>query len=753
MSHRFAAVICVAWMLLPWVIAVALGALAFGMTPGRWLQEHFLVIALLLIATALALSVWVGLRWARGLASLALTSHALAQGRAEHRAPSDLPLPLKAIANHLNDVARVMSHTREQNTELIEQSTRRLKTEQRRLQSLNDEMRTAMLQTQIAAQSQSDLFANLSHELRTPLTGILGYADLLRRSALDPEQEQYLDTLDKSARGLLTMINDLLDWSRIESGRLRLNDERFDVHEVLENVTTLLAPLAYQKDLELVRIVYHDVPRWLLGDAQRLRQIITNLISNAIKFTETGEVVIRVMQGDQDERHVWLDFAVQDTGVGISDTVQARLFQPFQQAGHSQGGSGLGLSISRRLAEMMGGEIRLESAPGEGSTFNVRLPFRVASKAHDPAPDWRMRGSTVWLLEPHPTARLALTHWLSFWGIEVVSFDNARRLAERLEIAQGLPTLVIVGFHTHEIESLHPVLARCGDRNPPLLALVASSSLDIQLRLRALGAAACLPKCTDHQALLQTLVDLSTQTASPRPLARRRALIADNNLSNLRYLSLLAVELGLDVLEARDGEQALALYREQQPEFVLLDARMPKLTGPECARAIREMAVQPAPRIIAVSAHLEPDERRAFLDAGADQVLLKPFDERQLLNALRPAPTRQSSPSSRLLGEDPEMLALLQEELPLQMAELDAALKAGDLALARDAAHQLRGTAAFYHLSALREATNALEDRLRAIDDTAAASAAAQSVRHAINTALTQIEQRLSEQDHPMDSH
>ena len=746
MKSRLTPAICIFWMIQPWLLAGLLVTLLRWLAPGTWLSDDPLRLLLLGAALTLAFSVWMGLHLARGLGQLAQAGRALAQGRVEQRAPSDLPAPLAAVALHLNQIARAMSQTQDHHNQLMQQSTTRLKSEHARLQSLNSDMRAALLHTQSAAESQSALFANLSHELRTPLTGILGYADLLRRSALDPEQEQYLETLDRSARGLLAMVNDLLDWSRIESGRLHLNEERFDIHEVVENVTTLLAPLAYQKDLELVRIVDHDVPRGLSGDAQRLRQILTNLLSNAIKFTDVGEVVVRVTQGNPSERHVWLNLSVQDTGVGISPAVQARLFQPFQQAGHSQGGSGLGLSISRRLAEMMGGEITLESALGKGAHFCARLPFRAAARADDPGPDGRMRGRRVWLFEPHPTARLALTHWLSFWGVDVVDFDTPQHLAERLEIAQGLPSLVIVGLAPQQVESLRAVLQHCGDRKPPLLALVASASLDLQLRLRALGAAACLAKSVDHQALLQVLVDLSTQTASPRPLARRRALIADNNLSNLRYLALLAVELGLDVLEAHDGEQALALYREHRVEFVLLDARMPRLDGPGCARAIRAVAEHGAqPRIIAVSAHLEPDERRAFLDAGADQILLKPFDERQLLHALRPTPARHGTPSSRLLGTDPDMLALLREELPLQLAELEAACAAASLETAREAAHQLRGTAAFYHLGTLRDATHQLETRLRAVSHTGHAQAECEAVQQAIASALTEIDSRLAE--------
>ena len=246
-----------------------------------------------------------------------------------------------------------------------------------RMDALWPELRRALAETQDSARAQSELFSNLSHELRTPLTAILGYADLLRRSGLNEEQGQQLNTLDKSARALLSMINDLLDWSRIEAGHLRLNQESFSLQDTVEDTTALLAPLAYEKALELVQIVYHDVPQRLAGDGPRLRQILTNLISNAIKFTENGEVVVRVMREREEGDRVWLRFAVSDTGIGIVPEQQRRLFQPFHQVGRSsRGGSGLGLSITRRLAELMGGRVELESTPGQGSVFSAVLPFQ-----------------------------------------------------------------------------------------------------------------------------------------------------------------------------------------------------------------------------------------------------------------------------------------------------------------------------------------------------------------------------------------
>lgn len=737
------------WLGLPlaW-LSLAGGFLLTQVLPPPWPWMIWLPL-LLLWGGAAALLVLAARRFAVPLAELAQVAHHIAQGRVEQRAASDLPPPLRPLAEALNNVGRILVQLRDHQEALVLQTTSRLKADQAHLQQMNSEMRRALLSTQAAAQTQSELFANLSHELRTPLTGIMGYADLLRRSKLDPEQEQYLETLDKSARGLLSMINDLLDWSRIEAGRLKLHEEQFEIHEVVEDVTTLLAPLAYQKDLELVRIVYHDVPTWLSGDPQRLRQVLTNLVSNAIKFTERGEVVLRVMRERDDERGIWLRFSVADTGVGISPEQQARLFQPFQQAGSTRGaalGSGLGLSISRKLATLMGGEIELDSTPRRGSVFSAVLPLRLPADPPKLAPDRRLAEQTVWVLEPHRTAGLALTHWLTFWGLEVVSFDSAEALERRLALAHPLPAAVVVGLHPREVEALRPVLNLCAERRPPLLALVASASLDVQLRLRALGAAACLSKSTGRQALLQTLVELTGRENTARPLSGQRAVIADNNLANLRYLALLCVELGLEVNEAQDGEQALALWETHQPAYVLLDARMPRLDGASCARRIRASEhPDRRPRIIAVSAHLEPEERSQFLKAGADHILLKPFDERQLLAALRPGDRLRRPPNSQVLEQDPEMLQLLAEELPLQMAELDQTFERQDLSAARDAAHQLRGTAAFYHLAALSQCAAALEERLTRVRVPDEAETERKAIREAVAAAREDIQQRLQQ--------
>ncbi len=685
---------------------------------------------------------------------LLAAARAIADGRGPVRAPDELPGSAGDLAQILNRLGQQLNQLRGQFDERLNRATARLRQERDQQSEQLQQLRTSAGQVQTEARAQSELLSSLSHELRTPLTAILGYSDLLRRSGLNADQAQQLETLDKSARALLAMINDLLDWSRIEAGRLRLNEDGFDIHDVIEDTLTLLAPLAYSKDLELVRIVYHDVPQQLRGDAQRLRQILTNLLSNAIKFTDSGEIVLRVMQERETGDRCILRFSVTDTGIGISPEQQARLFQPYRQIGIGNGGSGLGLSITRKLCELMGGDIRLQSDLGKGSTFSVSLPFKLAAeaasiRAHDP----QLAERSLWLHEPHATSRLALTHWLEFWGLRVRSFDTAETLVTALKQASGgsRPDLVLLGLKPQAASDpvIVSLLDLCRDRPPPLLALVASAALPVQEALRVAGARACHAKSISRTRLHDELVRLLTPTGhseqSPPPaLQGQRAVVADNNAVNRRWLAMLCTELGLEVTAVADGQQAFDAWQRDRPEIVLLDARMPVLDGLGCARRIRakEAGGTQRSRILAVSAHLEPEERRAFVEAGADDILIKPFDEEQLLRVLAPVPVAAARNAAKLAA-DPELLALLREELPLQFGDLESAIQARNLEAARDAAHTLRGTAAFYHLASLRQTAATLESALKqanAVQTGPALRRELENVRRAVDDTLNAIQ-------------
>lgn len=701
------------WLFMPVLIgfAVALLSMATGYLPPIDMQILTICVSIWLLTIAIGA---IGmLHIGRPLRELLRVARALAQGRMDTRASEKMWGTTGQLAEQINTLGKQLTYHRDHIDGIVVQMTSHLRQDQQRLQSLNLELSHALAESRRAARTQEELFSNLSHELRTPLTAILGYTDLIQRSGLNREQETHIATVAKSARGMLGMINDLLDWSRIEAGQLQLNEDTFDINESIEDVTALLAPLAYDKDLELVRIVYHDVPPQLRGDPQRLRQILTNLLSNAIKFTAKGSVVVRVSRERDEKDRIWIKFSVTDTGAGISPEQQNHLFQAFHQASGTVGGSGLGLSITRRLAELMGGSVAMESVVGEGSTFSVILPFSLTEASLAPSSaDPHLRERQVWLVEPHATARLALTHWLEFWGMHVRNFESVCDLNSAL--AGRGPDVVIVGMkeQDHDDPDYLALFQRCTWRRPPLLALIASASIDMHARVREAGAANCLPKSVSQLGLYRELISLtSLKPAQQQPLAGRRVLIADNNAVNRRYIATLCEELALVVQEAVDGREALRQWRHAGAEYVLLDARMPEIDGLNCLRAIRAETVAGSPRsrVIVISAHVGPDERKAFFAAGADGVLLKPFDGRELLRTLAPQLVAPPPPVSAMLTADPEMLVLLREELPIQIRELEEALYKKDLAASRDAAHQLRGTAAFYHLTTLKQVTAAFD--------------------------------------------
>lgn len=704
------------WALLP-PLPPLLGTLLVWLFAPVDMPGWIVALGLIAVAAGFALSA-LGL-YRIGLAQqrLAAVARDIANGRTEQRAPP-FHGSTAQIAEHLNTLGRQLTHHRDHLETLVMQTTTRLRLDQERLQELNTHLRESLQSAQGTARQQSELFANLSHELRTPLTAILGFAELLRKSGLSAEQNEYVDTQDKAARGLLGMLNDLLDWSRIEAGGLSLQEERFDLADAVEDTIAMLAPLAYEKSLELVHIVYHDVPTRLLGDAQRLRQILTNLLSNAIKFTERGEVVLRVMKERESGDRIWLRCTITDSGIGLSAVQRSQLFEPYRQfsAGRSQTGSGLGLTIVKKLVELMSGEITVDSQPGHGSTFGVLLELKS-----DPAsaPEWaRLRRRRIWLLESHATAQLALAHSLEFWGMEVRAFDSAAGLRQRLEDAHApnRPEVIIAGFKPEDLSdaAVRELATRCMDGEPPLLALLASVSPLVQAEAIDIGAARALPKSISRLRLYRELCEL-TRTEKPVPaLAGKRLLIADNNAANLRYLVALARELGASAVEASNGREALGLWQRAPCDYALLDLRMPELDGAATIREIRagEPAGQRA-RLVAMSAWLDGGERDELLEAGADEVLRKPFDESQLLRALTPgAPNADTTSAPLRLVGDPELVALLEEELPMLLAQMEEAFAVGDAVTARAAAHTLNGVAAFYHLASLKRLASEMEENL-----------------------------------------
>ncbi len=396
--------------------------------------------SLLLIAAGLGVTALLALRMSRAInAPLELISQGVAQlkeGRMETRLPPMGSNELDELASGINRMAETLQSAQEEMQHNIDQATEDVRQNLETIEIQNIELDLARKEALEASRIKSEFLANMSHEIRTPLNGILGFTNLLQKSELSPRQQDYLTTIQKSAESLLGIINEILDFSKIEAGKLVLENLPFNLRDLIQDALTMLAPAAHEKQLELVSLVYRDTPIQLQGDPQRLKQILTNLVGNAIKFTQGGTVAVRAMLEDESDDRAQLRISVQDTGIGLSEEDQQALFKAFSQADNSlsrqAGGTGLGLVISKRLIEQMGGEIGVDSTPGEGAEFWISLSLpKSRDDNEEPGASWAA-GQRVALLEPQELTRRSLHHQLTDFGLEVSEFADLDSLQESL---------------------------------------------------------------------------------------------------------------------------------------------------------------------------------------------------------------------------------------------------------------------------------------------------------------------------------
>ncbi|MBK4785120.1 MAG: two-component sensor histidine kinase BarA [Pantoea sp. Pent] len=673
--------------------------------------------------------------------NMVTTVDRIRRGQLDSRVDGYMLGELSILKNGINAMAMSLTAYHEEMQQNIDQATYDLRETHEQLEIQNVELDLAKKRAQEAARIKSEFLANMSHELRTPLNGVIGFTRQMLKTGLSTNQRDYMSTIERSANNLLSIINDVLDFSKLEAGKLVLESIPFPLRATLDETLVLLAPSAHEKGLEITVCLEKQVPDNVIGDLLRLQQILINLIGNAIKFTERGHIDLRVELRHLSITRAELEIQVYDTGIGISEQQQSQLFQAFRQADASisrrQGGTGLGLVITQKLVHEMGGEIAFHSRQSQGSTFWVQVHLDLNPNAPAiPRMLDDLHATPLAYIEPHPAVAKAVQEMLSITPLQVQHFASLDDLpdAHFPLLLMGLPV-----SDPHPATLSDALIGRLRAHADSVLLALPSEMMLFADDLRARGIAGCIAKPVSLTRLLPMLLDLNMRHSDAAPRGVRQPLTVmavDDNPANLMLIGALLEEQVQNIILCDNASQAIHQARQQRLDVILMDIQMPDIDGIRASEIIRSLPQHASTPIIAVTAHALDGEREQLIAAGMNDYLAKPIDEdklKQLLQRYAPgsvasavrqpaiAPSlnwalalRQAANKAELARD---LLQMLLDFLPEVEQRVAQSMAQNDVDGLREIIHKLHGSASYSGVPRLKQRCQQLEKSLHQESD------------------------------------